>query len=237
MGVCLGDAPPAACNLYSQEGCADGEGCYSVTGGHNCLSAGTIPEGSECKFTNDCVPGSICINSMCVEACNLAEGAPVDESCEVKCDGTSPGTLSPAAWQVGFCKDAPPSEPCAFWEQDCAGDKVCYGTMLGEACLQPQGTGGEGSTCSRNPDCAAGLVCPNYPNSPNNGKCTRPCSIIIPDYAGPLTSCAASADCDLPYSCVSGECKVPYCANDCPNEAGQPVTNESQIGTCDSPIP
>ncbi|MDP6946987.1 MAG: hypothetical protein QF464_22750, partial [Myxococcota bacterium] len=150
MGICIDENIPAACDLYNQTGCAAGEACYSVRGGHGCLAAGVQPEGTECKFSNECTAGNMCINSMCLEACDIgaAEGAP--ESCGVKCNGTEPGTLTPTIWNIGFCKDADPAEPCSFWEQDCAGGKVCYGTVLGEACMTPEGTAGEGAGCSRN---------------------------------------------------------------------------------------
>ena len=233
MGICIDENVPAACDLYdpANSGCAAGEACYSLRGGHGCLSAGTQAEGSECKFSNDCAAGNLCINSMCLEACdkNAPEGDPA--SCGVKCNGTEAGSLNPAIWGIGFCKDAPPAEPCSFWEQNCTGGKVCYGTVLGEACMTPDGTAGEGAGCSRNQDCAPGLVCPAS-NSPNAGKCTRPCSIVIPDFDGSMADCGADSECPLPESCIGGKCVVPYCADDCPNAAAEPVTTDSQIGTC-----
>jgi hypothetical protein len=233
MGICITENAPAACDLYnpSASGCAAGEACYSLRGGHGCLGAGVQIEGTECKFSNDCTGGNLCINSMCLEACDqmAAEGAP--ESCGVKCDGSEPGSLTPAIWGVGFCKDAPPAEPCSFWEQNCTGGKVCYGTVLGEACMTPDGTAGEGDGCTRNQDCAPGLVCPSS-NSPNSGQCTRPCSIVIPDFDGSMSDCGSTSDCGLPESCIGGKCAVPYCADDCPGAAAEPVATDSQIGTC-----
>jgi len=232
MGICIDENVPAACDLYNQTGCAPGEACYSIRGGHGCLGAGTQPEGTECKFSNDCSGGNLCVNSMCLEACDTKADPGAPESCDVKCNGTTPGNLSPAVWGTGFCQDAPPAEPCSFWKQDCEGGKVCYGTSLGEACLTPDGTAGEGATCSRNQDCAAGLVCPNS-NSPNGNTCTRPCSIIIPDFDGSQTDCSGDGDCGLPESCFGSKCIVPYCADECPAAAAQPVATDSIIGTCD----
>jgi len=101
IGMCIGPDPPQECELYEQLGCPAGEACYPTTLGWECLSAGDIPDEAACQFTNDCEPGTICVNGACAIACSLKPDAAEDSKCSSLC-GASSG-LSPTQWGVGFC--------------------------------------------------------------------------------------------------------------------------------------
>ena len=51
-------------------------------------------------------------------------------------------------------------------------------------------------------------------------------------FEGTGTDCSTNLDCGLPESCLGTKCLVPYCADDCPAAAAEPVATDSQIGTC-----
>ena len=169
IGICLGAEPPKECDLFKQEGCAAGQGCYPTTQGWQCLNAGASKEGAACQFTNDCVPGTLCVNSQCSLACSLKDDAEAETKCENRC-GASNG-WSPQEWGVGFCTDAEPEIPCNFWKQDCEdAGKDCYVVNNGAACLDKGNEGATGSPCQYLQDCAAGLMC-------YQSECTEVCSI------------------------------------------------------------
>lgn len=169
IGFCIGLEPPKACDLFEQTGCLSGEGCYMVPTGWRCITAGTTALGDACQFTNDCVPGSVCINSQCQEACSSAEGAPVDIACSEKCASFS--QLTPEQWQIGICTDAEPAVPCDFWAQDCTEDgTACYFVSNGATCLATAKGAAEGESCQYITDCNGGLFC-------YQGSCIVPCSL------------------------------------------------------------
>lgn len=168
IGVCLTDTPPSECDIFAQEGCGAGEGCYMTNTGWRCFNAGKVEIGEQCEFTNDCVPGGICINSQCQEICSVKEAAPAKDKCDEKCGAFN--QVNPSEWEVGFCTDAEPAVPCDFWAQDCVdAGTACYFVSNGATCLTA-GTGGSGASCSSVNDCMGGLYC-------YQGKCSEVCSI------------------------------------------------------------
>jgi hypothetical protein len=66
------------CDLLSQQGCAEGQGCYPVgqDGCAICIDSGAeLSEGQQCRFTNDCAPGLACFGlqdhgETCVRFCD-----------------------------------------------------------------------------------------------------------------------------------------------------------------------
>ena len=169
LGVCLTETIPQTCDIWAQTGCQSGEGCYRVQGGIACLTAGTTEAGEACQFTNDCVPGAVCVNSQCQELCDAKEGATGPNACETKCQSSN--NLTPVVWGFGICTDAEPADPCDFWLQDCAdAGKTCYLLQNGAACLDTGGSAAVDEACSGVTDCAEGLVC-------SGSLCRKPCHI------------------------------------------------------------
>ncbi|MBR58242.1 MAG: hypothetical protein CMH54_09495 [Myxococcales bacterium] len=203
LGTCMPDGPYTMCNIFTQEGCAPTEGCYSVTGGHACITAGTIEIGESCTYTNDCVPGAGCVNSQCQLLCNAAEDAPTEESCDERCEEMS--FLTPQSWGVGLCVDAEPAVPCDFWQQDCEPGTFCYYVSNGATCLEPNNQNAEGEACQYIRDCAQGLVCAS-----DTGTCVQPCSILEAVPPG-----------------------VPVCATVCDPAGGfKPISSSNPVGCC-----
>ncbi|MBZ0121165.1 MAG: hypothetical protein K8H88_29490 [Sandaracinaceae bacterium] len=57
--------PPAMCDLFAQTGCGMNEECNLLPNGDRiCDGAGTLTEGMECMFRNECVPGMGCFGPM-----------------------------------------------------------------------------------------------------------------------------------------------------------------------------
>ena len=171
-GICLTETIPAACDIFAQNDCPEGEGCYSVRGGHACISAGIKPAGAECNSGNECEPGTICINNACLPYCRNSDDTPMEHRCDVKCPNDNL-TLTPQIWQQGACTNVAPASPCDFWAQDCEGDgRRCLPTVLGESCTPSAGQAMLDAPCQDHGDCAAGLVCPRELN-----VCKQACSI------------------------------------------------------------
>lgn len=216
LGVCVPDEPPTTCDLYTQEGCGTGEGCYGVTGGFACVTAGAGKPGESCSFGNDCEAGSLCLNGTCAELCSAsADDAGKEFHCETKCNDS--GTLSPAKWEIGYCKDADPASPCDFWAQDCEGGKTCYATNVGASCMPTGGSVAEGQDCQFIQDCAAGLVC-------GAGKCRQPCSIadfpegLCKPIGESAKTCEDVSDCSADQTCTAdtwADGTPAFCADAC----------------------
>ena len=201
IGICLADTPQKMCEIFEQTGCPSGQSCYPTRSGFACYDTGEIEPGGNCQFTNDCVGGYLCINNACQELCHNHEFPLPGYGCNEKCE--SSGVLSPAEWEVGFCQDAEPAEPCNFWAQDCDDGKNCYVLGNGSTCLEPSGSAGLNQACSSGTDCTAGLYC-------LDSKCIQPCSILevgVPD-------------------------GTPICIDVCPNSDFSPISMTEGIGKC-----
>jgi hypothetical protein len=173
IGVCLEGTPKKMCELFPQSGCQMNEGCYptSSLAGFACFTYNGIQPGEACMFTNDCTPGHACLSGSCQQLCDASMGADPSVACDEVCD--SSGTLSPAAWGVGFCQDAEPSMPCDFWSQDCMDPTMnCYYVTNGATCLAQTTAGAEGEACGGVTECDRGLLC-DFGSS----VCVTPCSI------------------------------------------------------------
>jgi hypothetical protein len=72
--------PGPKCELLAQ-GCASSLGCYpSPTSGPVCVTAGAAEDGAPCTYSNDCRPGSACVNGgaglRCHRLCRTPSGEP-----------------------------------------------------------------------------------------------------------------------------------------------------------------
>ncbi|MGC6415645.1 MAG: dickkopf-related protein, partial [Bradymonadia bacterium] len=205
-GICLTETIPASCDIFAQDDCPAGEGCYSVRGGHACTTAGVKPAGSECSAGNECVPGTLCISGACLPYCRDSADTPMEHRCDVKCPNENL-QLVPELWGQGACTNVEPTAPCDFWAQDCADENLrCLPTVLGESCASGNGQTMLDQACSDHADCGAGLVCPRELN-----VCRPACSIE------PFVNA-------MPMPLI--------CADDCPNGVGQPIEPDSRIGYC-----
>ena len=102
-GMCAPAQVPKACELYDQIGCLPGDACYLVTGGWACAAEGAVPIGGACQFTNDCTPGTICVDSTCRRVCSLAANAVPTHACATKCAGAQIAAVVPQLWALGVC--------------------------------------------------------------------------------------------------------------------------------------
>ena len=191
-GYCQPPEAPTLCDLYEQDDCPPGEGCYLVSGGIACIDAGTAEGGEVCEFTNSCAPGMLCVNGSCQEACNAAADATGPHACAEKCDSVA--NLNPQEWGVGVCQDAGPAIPCEFWAQDCTDGKVCKPVTNGSTCLDPSGNGADGDACNSNTDCAGTLLC-------ISSVCKQACSI---DELAPPPAPICVDECPGGFSPVGG---------------------------------
>lgn len=114
LGFCLDGGAPALCDLYSQSGCASGEGCYPVPGGIACRDAGEITPGLPCTSGDSCTPGYACVSGQCRLLCDLLADDAAATSCGARCpwfstpDGQSHlsvGAIEPISWGMGACED------------------------------------------------------------------------------------------------------------------------------------
>jgi len=201
LGVCLTATVPATCDIWAQTGCQGGEGCYRVTGGIACLSAGDTAIGEACEFTNDCVPGAVCVSSQCQDLCDATENATGPNACDTKCQSSN--NLTPVVWGFGICTDAEPADPCDFWAQDCAdAGQTCYQLQNGASCLATGGSAAKDAACSGVTDCAPGLIC-------SGNVCREPCHTSdFPPSGAPSCpqTCGAAG-----YSPISVENQIAYC--------------------------
>jgi hypothetical protein len=60
------------CSLLSQAGCSARQGCYPSGASACCAPAGDFPENNPCGEDQQCAPGLLCINSLCLSLCDLA---------------------------------------------------------------------------------------------------------------------------------------------------------------------
>ena len=93
--------PGPRCELLAQ-GCANTLGCYpSPRSGAVCVMAGSAADGASCTYSNDCRPGSACVNGgagrVCRRLCRAPSGEPGCASgrCEPLQDFTGVGACVP----------------------------------------------------------------------------------------------------------------------------------------------
>jgi hypothetical protein len=106
------------CMVLQQSTCTvQGEGCYlglnnSMQPTQQCNTAGTKADGSECMISNDCLPGSLCLNLTTGDAmtgfhCHKSCNAGAATSCMANTtDCGASGTCCPISNQggLGYCQ-------------------------------------------------------------------------------------------------------------------------------------
>jgi hypothetical protein len=70
--------PPPSCDLLAQNCASASDGCYPNGTMANCFAAGTVAAGASCRFSNECVKGSVCSGTSpaCRQLCQFPSGAP-----------------------------------------------------------------------------------------------------------------------------------------------------------------
>jgi hypothetical protein len=101
-GVCL---PQVDCDLVTNEGCGEGQGCLTdVSGVRGCYTAGTFGPGFACEAASECTANAFCVSGQCVQRCdpegNKGEPCPDDKSCVQL---TDPETGAPLETFPGAC--------------------------------------------------------------------------------------------------------------------------------------
>jgi hypothetical protein len=148
------DLRPASCMPLDRTTCPASLGCYVTdTGGGQCSTSGTVPNGRACNSQTDCERGAVCAGNdidgyRCFSMCNAHGGAP---SCATgACLGLSDSS------DIGICQLAcNPFDP-----RICIASEGCYLTNLGNVCA-PAGTVPGGGSCVYANDCVGGFTCFN----------------------------------------------------------------------------
>lgn len=173
--------PKGPCDPGNPASCAsDAEvrSCTLTAAGPACATAGALPEGSACKVSVDCAPGTDCIAAgQCRQYCCDGQCNSDKEFCDVQSKNDARGVVIPVCIPVRPCKllESPGSclenETCAviastgatscveigkakkdqLCEQDhCAAGNVCLGVLGSRKCYQ---------LCSDAKACSAGEEC------------------------------------------------------------------------------
>jgi len=177
-----------ACSLLETGVCPEGEICYPVGSGVQCLVPGTKGANEACNGPNDCLPDHDCINfsgaanPVCVQLCSLKgskSGTPI--GCDTMCGVGNfyPDDDKLKLLKVGYCNPDIEINNCNPLTQSCGAGKGCYTTSDGWVCISA-GNKEAGQTCGSPGDCSKGLFClankckvicdPNQPD--NNPKCS-----------------------------------------------------------------
>lgn len=150
----VADACRAPCEWASSCGCSGGQTC----GTDGCTAAGSIGFNKECGTAAMCARGLWCFAGRC----------------QLKCDGSAPGTACTTALSgtrceglvsgsmfgvcTGYC------DPAAAWIacgaatcNDHGGTIAMYGAST--LCASPSGTKRQGETCTTQSECAVGHKC------------------------------------------------------------------------------
>ena len=192
---CTAMCADTPCRVVNPQcGCPSGQGCYLSGATRLCASAGTSAPGTICAGISSCTPGHICINvarsgtavNMCNAFCNT-DAECGGGLCLYTLNDGSGGTVP----DVTICSN--PCDPIA--QTGCPATTSCQ--ILQESmgamryftdCSSPTGTGGQGTSCTGQEDCAAGFGCVGMP-----GECLQWCTGI--GSTGPAAGCTGSLRC------------------------------------------
>ena len=199
VGICLTEDAPSTCNIFTQEGCGQGQKCAMVTGGISCVNNGSQDVGESCADAG-CKAGGLCVSATCAEICSQKDDADASVDCDEVC--ASSNNITPAIWGVGICTDNAPAETCDFWKQDCEDPtKYCYYVTGGATCLSPSADGQEGDPCQFIQECGQGLMCAG-------NLCVKPCSL---DEVSAPPEADLCVDCPGDFSPISFENQIGVC--------------------------
>ena len=174
-----------ACTLLEIGVCSEGEFCYPVGSGVQCLPPGDDAKGANeaCNGPSDCLPDHDCLlfsgaaNAVCVQLCSLTgskSGTPI--GCDTMCGVGNfyPDDDDLKLLKVGYCNPDVEINNCnPLLTQSCGAGQGCYSTSDGWVCISA-GNKEAGQTCSDPSDCATGLFCLNT-------KCKVICDPSLPD--------------------------------------------------------
>jgi hypothetical protein len=92
--------PPMVCDPLLQNCPGPGDGCYPGSGGPACFPSGSVPNGDNCTYSNDCLKGSACVGSAGSTTCHPLCGYPATSP---RCDGGVACTRLSNSMTVGVC--------------------------------------------------------------------------------------------------------------------------------------
>ena len=184
---------PAACNVFAQTGCADGEKCAFIVDGNEdnslqghvgCIADGTVGLDGECTFTvgtgDTCQAGLACDGGTCREVCS-----------ETNPNCSNNGSCVAFAIYPDFnlCLAS-----CSVLEQDCeqAGE-ACYITGATSTACAGEGLLTAGDICMFTNDCTGGHGC--LGEDASSAVCLKLC-----DTSGCLDESG------FPNACGCGQC-------------------------------
>jgi hypothetical protein len=155
------------CTLLETGVCPEGEICYPVGSGVQCLTPGTLGANEPCNGPSDCLPDHDCINfsgaanPVCVKLCSLKgskSGTPI--GCDTMCGVGNfyPDDDKLKLLKVGYCNPDIEINNCNPLTQSCGAGQGCYSTSDGWVCISA-GNKEAGQTCSDPSDCSKGLFC------------------------------------------------------------------------------
>lgn len=168
--------------------CDDDDLCNGVFECHNGFCERIIPAAN-------CDDGLECTRSSCDPTDGRCFHVPEDDLC-------NPGfTCNPDSG----CREICTYEPCTVATQcGCASGETCVPAGIGGAC-RSAGAGAEGSGCTRNDQCGAGLLCYQF-GTGDPGTCSRPCH-DAEDCGGDLCFVQAGYETLLPNGDRYGRCE------------------------------
>lgn len=142
--------PGATCRVAPNCGCPATQTCElaGVNGEGACQASGAVASGGSCTASSECATGLGCINNTCTNYCRNDNDCP-----DKQCDALTTGTGTPIVG-VGSCNT--PCDPAAPY---CADGRACRFLQTERTGCFPAGAGADGSACTNDGECGAGLVC------------------------------------------------------------------------------
>jgi len=181
---CSAACTESPCRLVSPQcGCAAGQACYMAGMSRACTTEGTAAVGTTCAGAGGCVAGAACLGVSADPATSLTQCYPhcdTDADCSAGslCNAVNDSATMMAIPGVGVC-----SSNCDLRSNSgCATGARCHvfreeaGAMRWHTdCIGPQGTGGQGASCTNVLDCQPGFLCTGTAGAT---RCLRWCSNV-----------------------------------------------------------
>lgn len=228
VGVCCSVAEGQECDLVTDCGCPRGSTCSvaDASGRTRCriLSGSPVAPYSQCNSDSDCPALHSCLDRICKSRCNNSLA-----------DCGFPGSACEPAFQAGSqipgyffcarkCDMLSPLEPATGFSA-CGTGSTCSTFSGGRAtdCFVA-GAGEQGSACSLQGDCAAGLACVF-------GTCQRWCDPAALACGAGL-SCSnvfPQADRDLGLCCTPPSDRACDWVSDCGCGAGETCSRDGEL--------
>ena len=214
-GVCSPSLPEGSCNLVTQCGCGQGEGCYArLESGKaivECSPVGRSREGTGCSVNTDCMPGLGCINETCNRFCEKTSDCGTNSTCSELAFGKGDARVSLGRGCSQNCKS---NADCST---NCCSGGICKPTLHCEpeapSCPAAAGdaactTCGKSQCCTYRSACLSSNTCQAYVsclNSCTNSSCESSCA---------QSNSAGAAIFQAYSSCMSSRCSSACRASD-----------------------